>query len=321
MTRARRHLVKRQGVAILIQFLFRLSFGLAAAMACLSPKQVTSGYFRVHSYVLLGAQAFLLMIALRYPELVHWKWGGVGMFLAYFTGALWLYEKHAAGRLGLLALAGHGLLGALACLPGSLFLEETEKSGLSGGTQTIAREAPPVPEDGLLYPAEDRLEKPSSLINETAPASILPKLPGFLCPLAVADVLSGGLLLGFVLAAMLLGHWYLNTPTMQLTPLKLLIYSLIASCLLRGLSAGVSLGAAFQMQTVHWQRMTNPALFLAMRWLSGIVGTLLAAIFAEFTLRVPNTQSATGILYAGVVVALIGELVGLLLSAQAHWPL
>ena len=34
---------------------------------------------------------------------------------------------------------------------------------------------------------------------------------------------TGGLVLGVTLAAMFLGHWYLNTPTMQLVPLKKLV--------------------------------------------------------------------------------------------------
>jgi hypothetical protein len=39
------------------------------------------------------------------------------------------------------------------------------------------------------------------------------------------------------------------------------------------------------------------------------------------TLKIPNTQSATGILYAAVVLAFIGELTSQLLSAEARYPL
>jgi hypothetical protein len=38
------------------------------------------------------------------------------------------------------------------------------------------------------------------------------------------------------------------------------------------------------------------------------------------TLRIPNTQSATGVLYAGVILAFIGELTAQLLSAGRLFP-
>jgi len=40
-----------------------------------------------------------------------------------------------------------------------------------------------------------------------------------------------------------------------------------------------------------------------------------------YTLKVPNTQSATGILYAGVILAFLGELTSLLLSVDYLYPL
>jgi hypothetical protein len=61
-------------------------------------------------------------------------------------------------------------------------------------------------------------------------------------------------------------------------------------------------------------------MFLALRWLAGILGVLIMAAMTWQTLRIPNTQSATGILYAGVILAFIGELVSQLLSAQATYP-
>jgi len=44
-------------------------------------------------------------------------------------------------------------------------------------------------------------------------------------------------------------------------------------------------------------------------------------ILAQLTLRVPNTQSATGILYAATVVVLVGELTAQLLSENVLYPL
>ena len=39
------------------------------------------------------------------------------------------------------------------------------------------------------------------------------------------------------------------------------------------------------------------------------------------TLQIPNTQSATGILYVAVIATFIGELVSLLLSGSSAYPL
>ena len=51
------------------------------------------------------------------------------------------------------------------------------------------------------------------------------------CDAAGAARVTGGLVLGLVTTAMLLGHWYLNTPTMKLEPLKRLIVLLVIAVL------------------------------------------------------------------------------------------
>ena len=52
-------------------------------------------------------------------------------------------------------------------------------------------------------------------------------------------------------------------------------------------------------------------------WLTGLAGLLVLAIMSRKTLDVPNTQSATGILYVGVIFAFLGELSSQLLSVQS----
>jgi len=44
---------------------------------------------------------------------------------------------------------------------------------------------------------------------------------------------------------------------------------------------------------------------------------LMLGILTWQTLKIPNTQSATGILYAGVIVTFIGELTSQLLAVNA----
>lgn len=132
------------------------------------------------------------------------------------------------------------------------------------------------------------------------------------------DPLSGGLLLGFVMAAMLLGHWYLNAPGMQLAPLKRLVGLMGASVLLRALVSGCGLAA-------EWTSVglpdTGSMLLVGLRWLAGLVGAGVVVVMTWQTLKIPNTQSATGILYVGVIVVFLGELTAQLLSASTVYPL
>jgi hypothetical protein len=136
-----------------------------------------------------------------------------------------------------------------------------------------------------------------------------------LVSLQFCAVVTSGLVLGVTTAAMLLGHWYLNSPGMELAPLRRL---LVVSAVAIGLQAVVSAaGLAAQWQTgsmlpLHW---------VLLRWSFGIFGVLALIGMAWQTLKIPNTQSATGILYVAVIGVFIGELAASLLSAESAFPL
>ena len=135
--------------------------------------------------------------------------------------------------------------------------------------------------------------------------------------LGLLDLVSSGLLLGTTMAAMLLGHWYLNTPSMQLIPLKRLVVLMVIAVSVRTLlcATGLALQAGLPdpMPTSFW-------IFIVFRWLSGLLGVFMLSYLAWETLRVPNTQSATGILYAGVILSFIGELTSQLLTVDTLYP-
>ena len=59
---------------------------------------------------------------------------------------------------------------------------------------------------------------------------------------------------------------------------------------------------------------------LALRWLAGLAGMGGVIWMTWQTLKIPNTQSATGILYVGVILSFLGELVALLLSQNTRFP-
>lgn len=257
---------------LLAQFLYRLSFGMAAAMAITPPRLVTSGYYRNNLYVLLGMNTLAALVAWggfgdsspddlqRYPALV-------AALLSYFGAAVWLYEKPRVGITMLVLTAIITLVGAIAVTP-------------------IADKSPP-------YVA-----------------------------LAYADTLASGLLLGSTMAAMLLGHWYLNAPGMKITPLFRLTAAMGIALVLRVVVSGIgasiattaapSLGAAFE--SAQW-------FMLALRWIAGMFGTAGLIWMTWTTLKIPNTQAATGMLYVAVIMTFLGELLGQLLSVGRLYPL
>jgi len=146
-----------------------------------------------------------------------------------------------------------------------------------------------------------------------------PQLVDSVSPLALvlwlSDGPTSGLLLGVTLGAMLLGHWYLNTPSMQMAPLRRLLALMVAALFLRMLVCGIGLGATCMEAPIPapW--------FVVLRWVTGLAAPLVMAWMVERTLRIPNTQSATGILYVAAVTVFTGELMSQLLSVTTTYPL
>ncbi len=125
-------------------------------------------------------------------------------------------------------------------------------------------------------------------------------------------------LLGTTMAAMLLGHWYLNSPGMKLAPLDRLIVLMGLAVIVRSVVCGLGLTMLLQGDTPL--TVTHTAL-LTMRWLAGLVGPAIMAWMSWQTLRIPNTQSATGILYVGVIGVFLGEMIAALLSGELGYPI
>lgn len=131
-----------------------------------------------------------------------------------------------------------------------------------------------------------------------------------------AGPVTSGLLLGSTIAAMFLGHWYLNTPTMELEPLRKLLVLMAVAVIAEATVSGISL--ALELRSSWLEQSQYP--LLALHWLAGIIGTAVLTWMAWQTLKIPNTQSATGILYVAVITTFIGELSSLLLSGSTGYP-
>jgi hypothetical protein len=241
---------------LLTEFLLRLAFGLSVGMVAVPSRDVASGYFRNHLYVILGLSLLAALIAGASDNFhVQNAFGlaATAAMVSYVGSILWLYERPLAGKIALVIIAGN-------CLTGAAFANPTS------GYNTASR------------------------------------------ILSMLQLVSSGLLLGVTTAAMLLGHWYLNAPGMKLAPLRKL---------LQGIAIAVGLACEVSAQALSVQDW----LFLILRWSFGLLGVMVLIWLAWETLAVPNTQSATGILYVAVMGVFVGETMSLLLSAESLFPI
>jgi len=141
-----------------------------------------------------------------------------------------------------------------------------------------------------------------------------------------AEALAAAGLLGTVIVAMILGHWYLVRPRLPVS--HLVRFSLIlggaisvraalcvAGLTLAGASSAAGLGATLMDLAVHrgfffWQRV-----------FFGIVGPAAFAYMIHETARIKSTQSATGILYIAVIFVVIGEFLARYLAVSGAGPM
>jgi len=165
--------------------------------------------------------------------------------------------------------------------------------------------------------------------------------------LVVVALLAGALALGGIMTAMLLGHWYLNTPTASGKPLefstKLTLVALVvafACALLLGpstlqlrdpgiaISPGTSIidkpgggvvittptpqptGTTGQQPTEVRQAPLDTSAFVWLQYLMGFAAPLVLGYLALRLTRERSFQSATGMLYLCVAFIFIGEILG-----------
>jgi len=255
-------------MGLLIQFLLRLSFGLAAGMAITSSTKVTSGYFRNHLYVTLGLATFAAFLSRTTGLSSFWP-AVFAAGMSYLGSVFWLYEKPKIGRAALVLVSLSALVGSQLA-SAELFSSAT--------------------------PIESSF---ASVLRQIAP-------------------ISSGLLLGITMASMLLGHWYLNSPTMEMVPLRRLLVAMAIATGLQIVIAGLGLWGEI---THADQFATSLVMFATLRWAFGLVGVAVLTWMTWKTLDIPNTQSATGLLYVAVIGTFVGETMGLLLSSESLFPL
>jgi protein NrfD len=144
--------------------------------------------------------------------------------------------------------------------------------------------------------------------------------------LTVASFLSSAALLGGACTAMILGHWYLIIPSMQVSHLQTIVKVHIASMLVRI----VVVGAAVFLAIAMWQPGAGPSfryyvtsisgVFFWQRVLFGLAGPAVLSYLTWETAKIRSTQSATGILYVDFFTVVVGEVLAKYLLLATRVP-
>jgi len=148
--------------------------------------------------------------------------------------------------------------------------------------------------------------------GEMAPSAVLTAVSFF----------SSSALLGGACTAMILGHWYLVLPSMDVSLLQAMVKFHIGSTVVRTMVVGVVVAIAF----VSWKApsgagysqymLSLDGVFLWQRVLFGLGSPAVLSYLTWETAKIRATQSATGILYVDFFTVVVGEVLAkyLLLS-------
>jgi protein NrfD len=151
-------------------------------------------------------------------------------------------------------------------------------------------------------------------------ALALPSIGG--TPLAVLSALTSAGLLGGACTAMVLGHWYLVIPSMEVRHLQRAVGFHIITLVLRIAVVAAVLALTFNQvlpagSTVARYVASIDGIFFWQRVLFGLAGPALLSYLTWETAKIRSTQSATGILYVDFFTVVVGEVLAsyILLSA------
>lgn len=145
--------------------------------------------------------------------------------------------------------------------------------------------------------------------------------------MTVASFLSSAALLGGACTAMILGHWYLVIPSLQVSHLQSIVKVHIVSMVIRV----VVVAAAVFVAIVSWQPGSGPSfkgyilsvsgIFFWQRVLFGLLGPGVLSYLTWETAKIRSTQSATGILYVDFFTVVVGEVLAKYLLLATRVPL
>jgi hypothetical protein len=139
--------------------------------------------------------------------------------------------------------------------------------------------------------------------------------PPAIAALTIASFVTSSLLLGGACTAMILGHWYLVIPSMQVSHLQSIVRVHIASTAARVVV--VAAAVWFALATFRPDVDLGPSfrhyifsidgIFFWQRVLFGLAGPAVLSYLTWETAKIRSTQSATGILYVDFFTVVVGE--------------
>jgi hypothetical protein len=265
---------------MITQFSLRLIFGMSFVWCVMPRREVTSGFFRIQMLVTLGLAVLAALGTGQIPETA-----------GEYSPVL---DRNSIRIIG-------GLI-ALLSFFGSVMW-------------TLERRAA-----GTRYAFAIALASGVTAILASVSHEQLQTLHGNLYWLSE---ITTALVSGTTVGGMLLGHWYLTAPSMTTTPLNrvnLWLGGVAGVKLLLG-SVTVACWPLISAQTkVIAQWNSTYAIWLSLTLLGGIFGPLAVCWMVHRILKYKNTQSATGVLFVGVILAFLGEMTGALLRRELQLP-
>ena len=293
---------------MIAQFALRLICGMSLMWAVMPRRQVTSGFFRIQMLVVMGLGVLATLNEAMQAQSAIREAGSS--------------ELAAVLPSPLFASLPSALIAALGFVGSALWTLErrTGAAGIGFGVLFVSAALIGIPKSIVGY------DNYIIFIGDTIWESGTPAVSSA-CPwlLEVASEFAGAAVLGGSVVGMLLGHWYLTAPTMSIDPLKRINLFLGAAGVLRLLVSSAVLilwwSGAFDSAEAASRWESVPKAWLGLRWLAGVIGPLVVSLMVWRILKYRNTQAATGVLFVGVILAFMGDIMAALLLQETKLPL
>ena len=278
---------------ILVLFLYQLSVGILLTLAVMPLKEVDRKFYQLSSGLAALLVAVALGMVLYYPfelpknfavspdQLGSLPRWAMGLFFLYLATLLLIYVRLRLKKIG----------GAKALV----------RVGALVGTAALVVQ-------GLVY----------------RPASLYGGLKAWVMPV---DFITAAMFLGVFMLAMVFGHWYL-VQAMPKRLLKRMTEILILILVIRVLVVGGSLWIYGSQVAGGAQAISNlmdlyqgHGMFFWQRILTGLAIPLVWSYMIYSTAKIGANQSATGLLYVGVVFVIIGEMISKYMFVMSGIPI
>jgi hypothetical protein len=145
--------------------------------------------------------------------------------------------------------------------------------------------------------------------------------------ITVASFVTSAGMLGGACTAMILGHWYLVIPSMQVSHLQSIVGVHIGTMIARMVVVAVAVWYAIATwlpdtgsPSFHHYIFSVDGIFFWQRVLFGLAGPAVLSYLTWQTAKIRSTQSATGILYVDFFTVVVGEVLAKYIVLATHVP-